>query len=398
MMPAEVYTEITAVFTAFAAVLSSKKTAELARKKKSDFTRSGIGKLPLYRLLVYVIFRNCKDTTSELSKFFSSINENSQRPSRQAANKRLRCLNYNVWPYLSKEFSKLFYASKTIVRTVKGFVVLAADSSSLEMPYSQAAADQFGFRRSNHVKAASDSGKILVRCGGLYDVVNHLYVDYEINSCAKSETEILSEQLRAFKPTLENRKKIILGDRGYVSLSVMALAQMQGYHFCIRAKKSTYKAEVGRMSTNDEYVDIKLDRTDFSRIRDEEVRTYLAGAKFFRVRVVKKYWTNPETGAQELIIYFTNLSPEEFGSNDIVDLYSQRWAIEQGYATLKTVLELERHVSLDPTIAVNMLYGKIMFYNFCALFREQLELILPVDDQRISPKSGTEKKKHMYTR
>ena len=135
LLPVDNCAEIATIFTSFAALLLTSHVAELARRKKSDFTRSKAGKLPLNKLLVYIIFRNSKDTSSELSKFFSSIGENRKKPSRQAANKRLHRLNYNVWPYLSQEFVKLFYASKTLVRTLKGYLVLAGDSSAFEMPY-----------------------------------------------------------------------------------------------------------------------------------------------------------------------------------------------------------------------------------------------------------------------
>ena len=95
LLPVENCAEIATIFTSFAALLLTSHVAELARRKKSDFTRSKAGKLPLNKLLVYIIFRNSKDTSSELSKFFSSIGENRKKPSRQAANKRLHRLNYN---------------------------------------------------------------------------------------------------------------------------------------------------------------------------------------------------------------------------------------------------------------------------------------------------------------
>ena len=398
LLPVENCAEIATIFTSFAALLLTSHVAELARRKKSDFTRSKAGKLPLNKLLVYIIFRNSKDTSSELSKFFSSIGENRKKPSRQAANKRLHRLNYNVWPYLSQEFAKLFYASKTLVRTLKGYLVLAGDSSAIEMPYSPEAAALFGFHKSNHVKTASDSAKILARCGGLYDVINHFYVDYCIKPFADSEISILKDQLKAFAPVLAHRKAIILGDRGYISLTIMALAQKLGYKFCIRAKRSTYKAEVARMNSDDENIQIKLQRTVFSRITDPEALAYLANATYFTVRVVKNYWTNPKTGARELTIYFTNLPKDEFSASEIISLYEKRWSIELAYRTLKVVLELERPVSLDPYIAVNTIYGKIMYYDFCAIFREQLETFLPEDDQRISKKSGKQRKKRKYPR
>ena len=62
------------------------------------------------------------------------------------------------------------------------------------------------------------------------------------------------------------------------------------------------------------------------------------------------------------------------------------------------MLELERPVSLDPYIAVNTIYGKIMYYNFLLFSVSSLETLLPEDDQRISKKSGKQKKKHKYLR
>ncbi len=391
-----IVSEIIALLSAFNAILKSSAVYELARKRRSDFTRSKRGKLPLPRLLAYVISRHCKDTNSESRVFWEDIRGTGAKPSREAVNKRLRCLNPQVWPYLSKEFAKLFYESDNLVKTIKGYVVLGADSSAVEMPYSEKAANLYGFHKSNHVNKPSDSGKVIARCGGLYDLVNRLYVDYIITAFKKSEMDIVKEQLRAFARILAHRKTILIADRGYIALELMVYAQMLGYKFCIRAKKSTYKALVGRMKSDDEYIEIHLNKSIFGRISDPEVKQYLSGSDVFRVRVIKKYVTNPETGAQELGIYFTNVTPEEFTTKEIYDLYGLRWNIEVGYLTLKTILELERHVSLDPEIAATDIYGKIMFYNFSALFRQPLEQMLKEEDQRISRQSGKKSKKNKY--
>lgn len=395
-MSPEVVQEIIAIFLAFTKILSSAPVYELSRTKAGDFTRAR-GSLQLPRLLQYVIFRNCKDTSSELSRFYASINATRERPSRQATNKRLRCLNNQVWSYLSMEFSKLFYQSKHIVRKLNEYVVWAADSSAFEMPYSEEAALKYGIHRSNHVKKASDSGKIIVRCGGLYDVINRLFVDYIIKPYKDSELSILTEQLRRFSPFLKKHKIILLADRGYISMSLMALADILGYKYCIRAKRNTYKAEVGRMHSDDEYIQIRLNKSVFSRISDATVVEYLKNRAVYSVRVVKTYWKNPDTGSVQMYIYFTNLEKSEFDSHNIVALYEGRWNVEVAYETLKVVLELERHVSLVPEIAFNMLYGKIMFYNFSAIFREQLEMLISNEDQRFaSSKSKKEKRENKY--
>lgn len=374
-----IITQVTQIFMAFAAILLTSEVCNLARMKAGDFSRNS-GKLPLSRCLLYLIFRNCKDTSSELSKFFASIDSNSEQPSRQAVNKRLRRLNSTVWTYLSQKFTDLVYGSDKLTGTLNGYAVWATDSSSLEMPYSKEAEDKFGMHRNNHSKKDSTAGKVLARCGGLYDVLNRFFIDYRIEAFKNSEMSMLIQQVRMFAYMLKDHKIIILGDRGYISLQLLILLELLGYSYCIRAKRSTYKAEVGRMNSNDEHIEIKITNTLLSRITEPDVRAYLEGCNAFRVRVVKKYWTNPKTGAQELILYYTNLSQEKFDTDAIIDLYRLRWRIETAYGSLKSILELERHISTNPEVALNVLYGKIMFYNFSSLFREPLEQLITFEE------------------
>ena len=390
--------EISGFFALFVNVLSSKPVYELARRSSGDFTRQ-IGKLPLPRLLLYLIFRHSKDTASASSTFWTSIGGVGPKPTRQDINSREDRVHPRVWPYLSMQFARLFYSSK-LPRKHKGYNVLAADTSAVEMPYSKDAAELFGFHKSNHVKKASDSGKVIARCGGLLDVINRIFVDYVIEPFQKSEVQILVQQLHTFLGLLGRKKTIILADRGYFSIALMVMAQQLGYKFCFRAKKYCYKNYTEKMKSDDEYIEIKLTRSMLTRAFDAEARDYLEAyledTGFFRVRVVKRYFTNPETGAVELGIYFTNLTPEEFSTNDVLDLYSMRWSIETAYMALKVVLELERHSSLKPYIAINEIYGKIMYYNCCSIFGSQLELLLSDTDQRISKKSGKPERKNKY--
>ena len=386
---------IISIFEAFSAMLLTEAVYQRARLHTGDFTRNR-GKMPLPKLILYTIFRNCKDTSSELSKFYSSIGESNNKPSRQAAFKRLKCLNSQVWPYLSEKFTELFYASGES-RTINNYLVWASDTSSFEMPYSHDAAKKFGIHKSNHVKTESDAGKVLVRGGGLYDVVNHIFVDYVLKPFKESERSILKDQLKQFSCLLSSLAIIILADRGYISLELMVYAQMLGYKFCFRATRSTYRSIVGRMSSDDAWVEISLRKNILSRISDAEVLSYLEGKRSYRVRVVKRYWTDPDTGVVSMIVYFTNLSQNQFTADDIMKLYEKRWKIELAYRTLKTTLELERHVSLDPEVALNILYGKIAFYNFTALFRGQLESLLSDEDQRLNQSNPQKGKKNKYT-
>lgn len=381
-MPEENQKGIIKIITALAEFMKSDEIKQLAGKKAGNFTRSR--KLPLFRLLLYLIFRHTTDTPSDLAYFFGSIDENESQPSRQALFSRLRCLRPEVWLSIMRKFVDLFYSIPVLVRTLKGYVVAAIDSSACEVPYSEEAKKRFGLHRSNHIKAPGDSPKTLARCGGILDCLNRIFMDYTLYPYDRSEMSIILEQLKSLARHLVRMPMILLGDRGYISLQLMVFCQMLGFKFCFRAKRSTYKKEVGGMHSDDEYVHIRITKAILSRITLPEVRSFLESLPFFEVRVVKSYWTNPKTGARELAIYFTNLSPEEFNTKEIIDLYGLRWNIEVAYKIMKEFVELERNISRDVDTCLNTLYGKITYFNLTSLYREQFELLF------------TQKKENLY--
>ena len=389
-----VVNQITGILIAFAALLHSEEARAIARISPGDFTRSG-GKLPLHRLLLYTIFRNCKDTNSEVANFYSRIDEFNEQPSRQAVNQRFHHLKSDIWPFLSKKFTHLVYSATAIIQKERGYLVWATDSTSAEMPPSEKAVNKYGIHKHNHSKKESASGKVIVRCGGLYDVINRFFVDYVIKPFKESELSIVLDQLRTFCYLLTKHKIIILADRGYASLQFMAIMQKLGYKFCVRVTRATYRSQVLKMGSNDDYIDIKITKQILSRITDPEAAEYLSNMDVFRVRVVKKMYTNPKSGAIEWMILFTNLSETEFNETGMFELYQKRWNIEVAYYTLKVVLELERHISLDPDVAINLLYGKIAFYNISAIFREQLDAEITYQET-LGKESGNVKNKYSY--
>ncbi|WP_318266888.1 transposase [Faecalibacillus intestinalis] len=74
----------------------------------------------------------------------------------------------------------------------------------------------------------------------------------------------------------------------------------------------------------------------------------------------------------ENLIYFTNLSKEEFSADEIIELYSKRWDIEVSYKTMKTTQEIERHISLNGDVARNDIYAKVLFHNIVGVLRKEI--------------------------
>lgn len=364
-----------------ASLLSSADTVDMFRKRPQDFTRKS--KMDFLRLLYFVIFRFCSNTNSEAAFFYANINCGSEQITRQSIFARIRCLSYSGWETLMKKFSELFYSSGSLVKKLKGYLLWATDTSAVEFSDSAESRAQLGVHLGNHTSKQSDAGKVLARCGGLLDILNSFFVDYVIKPFSCSERSILRDQLLKYQSILSLHKIIVLGDRGYISLALMVLMNHLGFKFCIRGRRSDYRSLIGRMASNDENIIIKATKSVLARLDDPIVLDWLREHGSFSVRVVKHYFTNPKNGQKELWIYFTNLSQEEFSTEEITKLYARRWRIETTYRTLKVECEWERHTSAKVEIAYNLLYGKVFHYNLNGIIRMEFEkgLVKKADDK-----------------
>ena len=318
---------------------------QLCRKKCTDFTRKR--NMNFYSLIYYFIFRNKKTTNSELTWFYSSICEFEKRISKQALNKAVRKMNPNVFIYLIHIFSKIYYSSQ-LPKDYRGYYLIAEDGTYVEIPYNVYNAYDFQFCLGKHVHDIFDVKKIQSKAGGLYDVMNGLFVDFSMKPAPYSETPLAFEHLYRTQKIFEGKKVIYLADRYYGSAEIISHLEYLNYNYIIRGKKYFYKKQVALMKSDDEWI---------------------------RIRVIKKifkYINQKGEECKEELIYFTNLDSQQFSTEEILQLYSMRWDIEVSYKTLKTTLELERFISEDGDAARNCVYGKVLFHNIAGIIRKEL--------------------------
>ena len=318
---------------------------QLCRKKCTDFTRKR--NMNFYSLIYYFIFRNKKTTNSELTWFYSSICEFEKRISKQALNKAVRKMNPNVFIYLIHIFSKIYYSSQ-LPKDYRGYYLIAEDGTYVEIPYNVYNAYDFQFCLGKHVHDIFDVKKIQSKAGGLYDVMNGLFVDFSMKPAPYSETPLAFEHLYRTQKIFEGKKVIYLADRYYGSAEIISHLEYLNYNYIIRGKKYFYKKQVALLKSDDEWI---------------------------RIRVIKKifkYINQKGEECKEELIYFTNLDSQQFSTEEILQLYSMRWDIEVSYKTLKTTLELERFISEDGDAARNCVYGKVLFHNIAGIIRKEL--------------------------
>lgn len=364
---------LSSVISEFSRFIQTDTVNALCRKRCTDFTRNR--NMNFYMIIYYFIFRNKSTTNSELSHFYSSINQFEKRISKQALNKAIKKLNPNVFIRLINEFAKIFYSSD-LPKTYKGYHILAEDGSYIEIPYNVLNINEYQFCQGSHVHDMFDVLKVQSKAGGLYDVINGLFVDFSLRPAPYSETPLAFEHLYRTAEIFKGKKVIYLADRYYGSAEIISHLESLEYHYCIRGKKNFYKNLVSKMITDDEWIEVNVDKKWIKRFRfSPDAIKLRENNPTMRIRVIKRkleYVDSSGKTVTEELIYFTNLPESEFSADEIVALYAFRWDIEVSYKTLKTVMELERYISEDGDVAKCSIYGKILFHNIIGIIRKEI--------------------------
>lgn len=371
--------KVSSLFGKFAHYVRSEKVRSLTRKHPHDFTRTF--KFPWFDVLFYLIFRSETCTQSELTKYFSIIDRSHLRISKQAAFKALKKVRPDVFLNLIHTFAYFFYQSD-LVKTYKGYILLAEDGTAHELYPSKEALNQFGFVTNQYIRCADDAQKVTSRSAALYDVTNGLIVDFTMNPFKKSEIPIAIEHIHGSSSLFKGKKVIYLSDRYYDSVELFSILEHHSFNYCIRGKSNFFKNYVSSMISNDEWIDVSLDKAWIKRLKYDQPKDRFEKDPVIRIRVVKHthtYQDKNDDMQRSDFIYFTNLSDEEFTTNDIVNLYAKRWDIECTYKTLKTDYEWERFFSEDCDCEMCAIYAKVLFHNIVGIVRKELNNRLEKD-------------------
>lgn len=365
--------ELSQLFCDFNSVIQSDIVNMLCRKRKKDFTRNR--NMNFYSIIYYFIFRNRTTTNADLTHFYSSIDKFERSISKQALNKAIKKLNPNVFTYLINQFASIYYAS-SLPKKYRDHLLIAEDGTYMEIPYNVYNINDFQFCMNQHVHDIFDVKKVQSKAGGLYDVTNGLFIDFSLKPAPYSETPLAFAHLYRTKKILKNQKIIYLADRYYGSAEIISHSEFLKYNYVIRGKSNFYKKQVALMQSDDEWIEVEIDDKWLKRFRFSlEAKELRKEKPIFKIRVIKRTYKYTDINHDihcENLIYFTNLSEEEFSADEVIELYSKRWDIEVSYKTMKTTQEIERHISSNGDVARNDIYAKVLFHNIVGVLRKEI--------------------------
>lgn len=277
-------------------------------------------------------------------------------------------LNPYAFVDLYQYHNRNFYLDPdTELYTFKGFLVLAVDGSSVNVPTTPETLEIYGTSSRKGTKPQAALG---LAC--LYDTLNRMIIDASLNRNKFNEMAAAEIQIANVRKTIGDQIPFMVTmDRGYPSIPAFLRFIDSGTYFVTRLKSSDLKAEQNAMKSDDEDVIIDLKkgnrRNHYRGTTDDAI---VNSRDQFELRFVK-VWLNEEHTAYEVLA--TNLPRELFPAECFSELYHFRWRLETAYETLKDRLQLENFTGTKPTLIEQDIYSTIYVSNIAEDIAREIE-------------------------
>ena len=165
----------------------------------------------------------------ELNSFYAKVLEKDysiQQVTKGALSQSRAKLNPSAFTELNVVAARTFYEGAPY-RIWIDHRVLAADGSTLVLPDHKTTREEFGVHKFGR---NADAERSMATVSIMYDVLNLLTLDAQIDKYAVSEQTLLKKHLSnvAFL-----KGDLLLLDRGYPSIALMFKLQQMGIEFCI---------------------------------------------------------------------------------------------------------------------------------------------------------------------
>ena len=233
---------------------------------------------------------------------------------------------------LLKHFVDDYYTDNDLgIKLWRGFRLLAVDGSLLNLPYSIKVAKKYGYAR-------NQNGDTNVQCriSVLYDVLNNMIVDANINPRRIMERDIAIKHLKQCK-----KNDLIIFDRGYYSYDF--IEAFNKLNFIIRLK-SDLKAVKEFLKTNkmSKIVEFHSNEYVYKKKKQKVIKPPI------KIRLIKVILPS----GQIEVLATSLLNSKKYLTRDFKEMYFKRWKIETLYDELKNKLKIEHFTGYYETAII----------------------------------------------
>jgi hypothetical protein len=355
-------------------MISSDEFKDTYRENEQDFTRKRV--LTFVGIVVSQINLMSKSLSVEVSKFVGHFFGSACDYSKQAFSKRRSKLKPEAFTALNRELVHQFYEAGEY-KTWQGYVPLASDGSILQLPQSPEITETFG--------SADDKEESmpLGRMSLFYDVENELVLDALLKEYKASERHMALEHLNYLQELPLSAPCLLLFDRGYPSLWLLACLQQRKLDFVMRCQPQ-FLTEVAAFAQGDQQdAVLELDLEVSRRLEREQLQQFLSpGQTKLYVRAVKIALKNGET---EYLL----TSLEDASLETLQELYHKRWGVETGLDLHKNALQLENFSAKTAVGVKQDFHASMLAANLSAL-------LIADAQEELEQQQALKENKHVY--
>jgi len=303
----------------------------------------------------------------ELQNFFEYGDDT---PTPGALCKQLDKLKPEALSDLCMEFNSHFPC-----KTYKGYRLVACDGSEYNIFRNPLDPDTY-----HPPDGKSIRGFNLIHMVALFDLLDKRYIDAEFQPCRlKNEYRAICELVDRYP---SDTKTLIIADRGMGSYNLYAHAENNGLYYLVRVKALNAK----RLKGNDDFPEGEFDITVnriITRSYSKKLRQCPDRMSDYRVIDKETDFDFIEPGSSDELHlkirllcvmlptgeyeYLATNLPEEFGAEDIKNIYRLRWGIETAFRDLKHPIGSLFFHSKKYDHIVLELWARMILYNFCSI-------------------------------
>lgn len=337
---------------------------EQHKKEEKDFTRRrkfGFSDIVLFQL------RNAgKSLGVELKQFLRTSRIKATEYSKQAYSKARMKIKHSGFIELNDILLDEYYSDDDY-KTYKGYRLLGIDGTEIELQHGFEIKKIFG--QVYNKRESINASKATV----VYDLQNELVLDSEMNRYNSCDRQSTISQLGRMKTKGQQRRDILVADRGFPSLELFCKLLEMGYDFVIRYNGQNFLKEAMALATSQKSeLEIEISLWEGNqRKKNPALKRMLESGhpEVIKLRIVKIKLN--ENTTEYLITSL--LSGKGFTINDFKEIYNLRWNEEVYFDFQKNVMEVENFSGKTVESIKQDYYSRILVSNIHSLIVQEAQ-------------------------
>ena len=346
-------------------------------------------KTNLEDIIAYPFYNHGRTTAIEAIDFIRErTGDKNMTLSKSSISKRRRLIEHVCYVDMNEDFVNEIYNNDERPGLVKGYSLLACDSSICDAPNIGYTEEKLKKLNNPHLNRLRNE-LIRFRASCIVDTQTDFILTATLtNSKKMGEVELAIEHLDNLNQRIDMSTTVTAYDRAYGSFELMLKHVTINSKFVIRLKSDDLINERQHMLTNDEYVTVNLNSGKTQNFHNKELKEKALENRSMNIRITEIELTDKK-GKKYTEILASNLPLDEFTTQDLKEIYNKRWKVETNFDRLKNIIHIENYSGYSEQIILQDFYANVFIFNY--LMAMKLDA-----DQKVQQKHKNKKLKHEY--